>query len=120
MNHFRYPSTTDRHEATAIYGNVSTIALVRMMIEQGAHRRHLEAQIIGGAYNRDLSTKDVGRENITVARRVLARERIRVVSEDVGGARGRKVVFNTAKNEVAVMKVDRLRTGDWYPYEENR
>ncbi len=120
MNHFRYPSTTDRNKATAIYGNVSTIALVRMMIEQGTHRRHIEAQIIGGAYNRDLSTRDVGRENITVARRVLARERIRVVSEDVGGARGRKVVFNTAKNEVAVMKVDRLRTGDWYPYEETR
>jgi chemotaxis protein CheD len=48
------------------------------------------------------------------------REGIRVVSEDTGGEKGRKIVFNTGTNEVAVLKVDRLRKGDWYPYEGDR
>ena len=120
INHFRYPFTRDHRQATAVFGNVATVALINMLIENGAQIKHLEAQIIGGAFNPDVSTQDVGRENIRVARRVLARKAVRVVSEDVGGRQGRKVVFNTRTNEVAVLKVDRLRLGDWAPYEEDR
>ncbi len=120
INHFRYPATRDRRQATAVYGNVATAALVNMMIEDGSERQHLEAQIIGGAFNPEISSEDVGRENIRVARRVLARKGVKVVSEDVGGRQGRKVVFNTHTNEVAVLKVDRLRQGDWSPYIDNR
>lgn len=120
MNHFRLPHTSDRKAATAVYGNVATLTLIRMMVDDGSKRKHLEAQILGGAHNLEVSPRNIGRENVISARRVLARERINVVSEDVGGERGRKVVFNTVNNEVAVMKVEKLRTGDWYPYEESR
>ncbi len=120
MNHFKYPFIGEKRMSTAIYGNVSTLALIRMMIKDGSKRKHLEAQIFGGAHNLSLSKKNIGRENIMMAKRILARERIDLVSEDVGGEKGRKVVFNTSKNEVAVMKVERLRAGDWYPYEESR
>ncbi|MFW5811032.1 MAG: chemotaxis protein CheD, partial [Thermodesulfobacteriota bacterium] len=86
----------------------------------GSKPRNLEAQIIGGAYNPGISGKNIGRENIQVARKLLARKRIRIVSEDVGGEKGRKVVFNTHTNEVAVIKVEKLRTADWFPYEGER
>jgi len=120
MNHFLYPFIDDRRKATAVYGNVSTLALIRMMLSDGSRPKHLEAQIIGGAHNPAVSPKNIGRENILMARKVLIRHRIGVTSEDVGGEKGRKVVFNTRQNEVAVMKVDNLRAGDWYPYSENR
>ncbi len=120
MNHFRYPFIGDRHRATAIYGNVSTLALIRMMIADGSKPKHLEAQILGGGHNPSVSAQNIGRENAMMARRILMRHRISVASEDVGGKKGRKVVFNTRQNEIAVMKVDALRSGDWYPYEENR
>jgi chemotaxis protein CheD len=55
-----------------------------------------------------------------IARKILAKERINITSEDVGGEKGRKIVFNTHTNEMAVIKVDKLRTVDWYPYENDR
>ena len=120
MNHFRYPFIGEKHRATAIYGNVSTLALIRMMIAEGSKPKHLEAQIIGGAHNPAASPKNIGRENVLMARKILIRHRISVTSEDVGGEKGRKVVFNTRQNEIAVMKVENLRSGDWYPYDDNR
>lgn len=120
MNHFKLPSVADPMKSTAEYGNVATLALVRMMLEDGSKRKHIEAQIFGGAFRSDVSDTDVGGDNVRVARKVLARERLQVVSEDVGGQKGRKIVFDTAKNEIAIIKVEHIRQGDWYPYEDDR
>lgn len=120
MNHFRLPFTKDPSKATADYGNVATLTLIRMMIRDGSELKHLEAQIFGGAFNAEISKKDIGRDNVVAARKVLVREKIRIVSEDIGGEKGRKIVFDPVKNETAVIKVDRLRKGDWYPYESDR
>ncbi len=68
----------------------------------------------------NISTVDVGRDNVRTARNVLARERLQIVSEDVGGRKGRKIVFDTEKNEVVIIKVDKIRARDWYPYESDR
>ncbi|MFH1983348.1 MAG: chemotaxis protein CheD [Pseudomonadota bacterium] len=120
MNHFRFPITREREKATADYGNVATLALINMMTGNGTDPKHLEAQIIGGAYNPDISSEDIGRKNVWVARKVLVRNRIRIVSEDTGGSRGRKVVFHTLNNEVGIFKVENLRKGDWAPYASER
>jgi len=117
MNHFQLPYISEMNRATARYGNVATVALVHMMINSGSHPDHLEAQILGGSYNPSISPQDMGSENIVVARKILAKKRVPVVSEDVGGEKGRKIVFDTHTNEVAVFKVDKLRKGDWYPFD---
>ncbi|GBC60038.1 chemotaxis protein CheD [Desulfonema ishimotonii] len=120
MNLYQFPYVRERQKATARYGNASTPTLIRMMLNNGSDIRHLEAQILGGAYNRKISHDNIGQENIMAARKFLHRNRIAVTSEDVGGEKGRKVIFNTSNNEVAVMKVDRIRACDWYPYENHR
>ena len=120
MNLFQYPAAPNDARPTARYGDVSTRTLVRMMLSEGSRHRHLEAQIFGGAFNSSVSPRNIGRENISVARRILARARVRVVSEDVGGEIGRKIVYDTSTNEIAVIRVDRLRRSDWFPYEERR
>ena len=120
MNHFQVPFAADSDQATARYGNVATITLIRMMIHDGSKIKNLEAQILGGAHNRKVSPKDIGMENIMAAKRILTRERIHVTSEDVRGGKGRKIVFNTGTNEIAVFKVNKLRESDWYPYKNNR
>lgn len=120
MNHFRFPFTSDRQQATALYGNVSTLSLIRMMLENGSRKESLEAQLFGGAHNQEASQKDIGLENIRVAQKVLHRCDIRIVSEDVGGLMGRKVVFNTETAELAVIRVQKLRIEDWYPYVNDR
>ncbi|MFH0727396.1 MAG: chemotaxis protein CheD [Pseudomonadota bacterium] len=120
MNHFRLPFTKDPKKATADYGNVATLTLIRMMVIDGSDTKHLEAQVFGGAYNSEISSKDIGGENAAAAKKMLLREKIRIVSEDIGGEKGRKIVFDPAKNETAVIKVDKLRKGDWFPYEDDR
>ena len=120
MNLFQYPVITEKSKATAVYGNVSIIAMIRMMENDGSQKKHLEAQIIGGAHNARISDKNIGRENLKMALKVLQREKIIIVSRDEGGEKGRKVVFNTHTNELAVFKVDKLREADWYPYVSER
>jgi chemotaxis protein CheD len=120
MNHFKLPSIADPKKSTAEYGNIATLTLIRMMLEDGSKRKHLEAQIFGGAFRTGVSDVDIGNDNVKVARKVLARERLQVVSEDVGGQKGRKIVFDTIKNEIAIIKVEKIRAGDWYPYEGDR
>jgi chemotaxis protein CheD len=120
VNHFQLPTCKDAGQPTARFGDASTGMLIRMMIEDGSRKKHLEAQIFGGAYNRAISSRNVGEENILTARRVLARHGIRIVSEDVGGERGRKIVYDAVLNEVAVLKVEKLRKGDWHPYHDDR
>ncbi|MBF0230485.1 MAG: chemotaxis protein CheD [Desulfamplus sp.] len=120
MNHFQLPEIKDRERATAIYGNVATFALIKMMLSNGSKNSHIEAQIFGGAYNPEVSNINVGINNIKAARRILNSKRIKIISEDVGGEVGRKIIFNTSTCEIAVLKVKTLRSSDWYPYENNR
>jgi chemotaxis protein CheD len=116
MNHFLLPFVGEKERFTARYGHVATVALIRMMSRQGSKIRHLEAQIFGGAHNPDVSPRNVGGENIRVAKKTLLGAGIHIVSEDTGGEKGRKVVFDTATGATASFKVEKLRIGDWYPY----
>jgi chemotaxis protein CheD len=58
----------------------------------------------------------VGLRNVSIAKQILKRQGVAVTSEDVGGTKGRKLVYNTETNEAVVLKVERLREEDWYPY----
>lgn len=116
MNHFLFPRTGRRDRTTAQFGNVAVPALIRMMIRQGSRIEDMEAQIYGGGHRPADHFPDVGRRNVKVARKILKRRGIPVVTEDVGGSKGRRIVYHTATNETIVMKTDKIRRGDWYPY----
>ncbi|MBF0450762.1 MAG: chemotaxis protein CheD [Candidatus Magnetomorum sp.] len=116
LGHFQYPLTRDRNKASSRYGNVCILTLIQMFLSQGSKRRHLEAQIFGGAHLPKKFAKNVGMDNVRLARKALRYYGIHVASEDVGGEKGRKVVFNTATNEVAILKVNQIPGYQWYPY----
>jgi chemotaxis protein CheD len=85
-----------------------------MLLEGNGRIGDLEAQVFGGG---DLPARTLGRENAEVALAVLRRKGVHVASIDVGGEKGRKIIYNTESNQVAVVKVDRIRESDWYPEE---
>jgi chemotaxis protein CheD len=116
MANYLYPFVNHREQATAQYGNVAIRHLVKMFSEEGAKEKNIKAQIFGGAATESPECANVARENVSVARRILNKLKIEVISEDVGGNLGRKIVFNTFKNEAIVYKVSTLRDSDWYPY----
>jgi chemotaxis protein CheD len=120
MNHFLFPVVDTDKTATSLYGNVAVLTLIRMMRGNGSVLSKLTAQIFGGAYNPAESSRDIGQDNVKTARMILHQKKIKIVSEDVGGELGRKIIFNTLNNEILTLKVDRLRESDWYPYEGDR
>jgi chemotaxis protein CheD len=120
INHFLWPRMdADEVKATVSYGDVAVRALLSVLRDMGACREDIEAQIFGGGAPPERfgrSERDLGMDNVEAARSILSRMRIPVVSEDIGGAKGRKLMYNTATNEAVVLKVDRLRASDWLDY----
>ena len=120
MANFLYPSIASGQPATSQYGNVAVRHLINMLLEEGAKQKDIKAQIFGGSTSEARECLRVARENIMIAKKVLLKCRIEVVSEDVGGRMGRKIVYNSFKNEALVYKVSDLRSSDWYPYNLER
>lgn len=116
MNHFLHPKLARRNEPTPRYGNVSLPAMIRLMVRQGCRREDMEAQIFGGGRRSMHDVSDVGKRNVKMARKILKKNGIQIVSEDVGGIKGRRVLFHTFTSEAIVMKTDKIRRGDWAPY----
>jgi len=113
MNHFLRPWTKDPAEATPQFGNVATAALLQIMEDAGCRREDIVAQITGGAAPDGANESDVGQGNVQVAREILSRKGIPVISEDIGGTMGRKIVFDTYTGQLVVLKVHRIRETDW-------
>jgi len=72
MNHFQLPFIYEQRKATARYGNIATVTLINMLVRDGSKIKHLEAQLFGGAFNPQISPQNVGRDNIKIAKKVLA------------------------------------------------
>ena len=113
MNHFIRPVTFDQERATPQYGNVAIAALIKIMEEAGCERPNLVAQILGGSAPAGAGEGHIGQQNVEIAREMLARKKVAVVAEDVGGNVGRKIAFDTATGQLAVLKVHQLRESDW-------
>lgn len=112
MNHFIYPKAT-KSERNARYGNLSLAYMLKLMTGAGSNKSDLIAHIIGGADNSNLSS-NVGKQNVRMAQKFLKKHNIQIVSEDVGGSIGKKVVFNTVTGEILVHKCMAIRESDWY------
>jgi chemotaxis protein CheD len=115
MSHFMYPYIRDKKQATLWYGNVAMITTIKLMDRAGSNRHDIVAQLLGGARSKNENElNNLGQENISVARRALAHYHIPIISEDVGGIVGRKVVFDSTNGHIATLKVHDIRDNDWY------
>ncbi|MBI5068919.1 MAG: chemotaxis protein CheD [Deltaproteobacteria bacterium] len=98
MNHFLLPNPVNR-ERSARFGNVAMEELVEAVTRLGASLGSLRAKVFGGAAvlgtTRPSSKLHLGEENARLALGALLDLGIPMVDGDVGGNRGRKVVFFT-------------------------
>jgi chemotaxis protein CheD len=94
MNHFLLPHHVER-ERSPRFGTVAVPQLVEAVVKAGASRGALRAKVFGGAsvLGALRATRNLGEENAELALRLLADAGIPVLDRDVGGTRGRKVVF---------------------------
>ena len=105
-NHFMLPGSSPTPSPR--YATNAFDLLLEQLLSLGAKRNRLEAKLFGGASMLRLgteATRDLGARNIEAARCKLDEERIPLVSEDVGGSRGRKLVFSTSDGTALLKQV---------------
>jgi chemotaxis protein CheD len=77
------------------YGNLAIPALFDKMAALGSRLEDLEAKVFGGAYlAHEPGHRPLGALNVELAVRRLADRGVSIVAQDVGGHRGRKLIFD--------------------------
>jgi chemotaxis protein CheD len=108
MNHFMLPYGVGPAAMSLRYAGHAMTALIDRLAEIGTERGRLVAKLFGGACvlaELRLPSQDLGMKNVAAAREHLQREGIAIAAEDVGGNRGRKLIFRTDTGLAYVKKV---------------
>jgi len=103
MTHFILPQVVGNGLSSPRFGNVAIRLVLDGLRELGSRQSDLEAKLFGGSSVQGASTGNaltLGGRNVAAAREALAEAGIRVVAEDVGGERGRKLFFDTGLGTV--------------------
>lgn len=115
INHYIMPLWNGEGLPTPKFGNIAIRKLLEKMILLGADKKNIKAKIIGGSsmYGKSRGVLDIGGRNIVVAEDCLTEEGIPVINSDIGGQRGRKVLFFTETGVVRVKTLNTLIKGEW-------
>jgi len=108
MNHFSLPRQIGRENRAGRFGSSAITLLIEELQAIGCRRRDLRSKVFGGARIHAVvadGNTDLGRKNLEVAFAVLERECIPIVSQDVGGSQGRKVLFRTSDGAAWVRQI---------------
>ncbi|WP_224981770.1 chemotaxis protein CheD [Geomonas agri] len=109
--HAQLPGTGDLFDAQdghhGKYVDTAIRAMLERMLHRGALRGELEAKVFGGADMFDAlgRLRSVGRQNAEMALKILANESVRVAKQDLGGERGRKIIFHSHTGEVLLKRM---------------
>jgi chemotaxis protein CheD len=104
LAHVMLPKMTGRDNIIGKYADSAIPELVDRLKRLGSRQRELEAYIIGGAcmFFGSHWIMDIGTKNLDATRKKLAQMEIPVIYEDIGGTKGRTVVFDTRTREISV------------------
>lgn len=111
MNHFMLPGDFRREtflqSKSARYGVHAMELLINEMIKKGAEKRNFVAKIFGGGrvLNFRRSDGDIPASNIDFIQTFLEIEDIKIAKQDIGGNRGRKILFFTDSGTVLLKKL---------------
>ena len=103
--------------ASPLFAKHSFLTLIKLMEKEGGKRKNFEIQIFGGAENKKIKgfIKNLAFENIKSAKKIVFEYNFKLAGEEIGGIKGRKIMFNTKTGEIIIAKVLKIRDEDWYP-----
>lgn len=96
LNHYLLPYGAGALASGTRYGNVAMEQLLKGVLALGAQRERLCAKVFGGMVPARPAPNqiDLGSSNVTFALDWLAQQSIPVLTRDVGGTHGRKLLFH--------------------------
>jgi len=121
--HAMLPECCNRlaQERSCRYADVAVEEIMRRFERVGIPASRLEVHLFGGGFTIEPERKsavrdivDVGRKNVEAARTALARHGLKILSEDVLGSHGRKVLFLVATGEIWCRRISET-SGDLDP-----
>ncbi len=103
MNHFLLPQLVGGSAASPRFGPHAFEALLEWLRREGGPGLRLQAKVFGGMQATMRAVHDdLGEANAEVALRLCDEAGIPVVAKDVGGQRGRKLIFRVPSGEAWV------------------
>lgn len=86
------------------FADTAVRAMLRRMVEEGADYTSVEAKIAGGSdmFEFESFGDGVGQRNVQAAKAELDKLGVPIVAEDVGGAMGRTVEFDTGTGTLTI------------------
>jgi chemotaxis protein CheD len=102
MNHYMLPVWNGEGLESPKYGNVAIDMLLAKMTQLCLGKEPLIAKVFGGAdqYDRKNNAFNIGDKNIQLALYMLEKYSIPIAASSLGGAHGRKILFDTASGQV--------------------
>lgn len=92
----------------------SILRMLEWFMQKGVDREDIDVKVFGGSdmfgAKESSSKATVGQQNINMAIHVLEKEMLRISASDVGGIRGRKIIFATNTGEVLLKRLRKSET----------
>jgi chemotaxis protein CheD len=96
------------------YVDCSIMRMLDWFAQIGVARGEIDVKVFGGSdmlSGPESATKaTVGQQNISMAFQVIEKENLRIAASDVGGGRGRKIIFSTHTGEVLLKRLLKSET----------
>ena len=107
VNHYLLAKAPAGESSSPRFGLAAIPLLLEEMLSLGACKPQLVAKVFGGMSSqmRGIGTSDIGATNVALAQETLEALRIPLLTCDVGGARGRKLVFDIATGNAWVKQL---------------
>lgn len=99
INHYMLPLWNGKGFASPKFGNIAIEKLFQRLYSRGCKKEDLIVKIFGGS-SQFLSYWDIGQRNIQVIQGYLENNNLEVAAHNLGGTKGRKIIFNTETGEV--------------------
>ncbi len=109
---FIYGSASSKNRSGK-YGQVAIPHLIELLLELGSDEKDLKVHIVGGGEHPKYKS-GIGHENAITAEKLLKKYPIEVLTRDIRGEFGRKVIFNSGNGEILIYKMHDIRKDDWY------
>ncbi len=92
------------------YADTAIVAVLSAMQEMGADSQHLVAKIAGGAqmfrFTANSDVFRIGERNAMAVEENLEKNKIRLLTKDIGGYVGRTIIFDPATGDLSIRTIN--------------